>query len=301
MSGKIRLRRRLVDWKEIAEQTLQNLRAAGKVARHFVQLTAESVFIDGDPVRLEQIATNLVENALKYTQAGGEIEVVVERAGDQAQLRVRDNGQGIAPDLLPRVFEVFTQGEQSLDRAKGGMGLGLSLVRRLAELHGGTAEVESAGPGLGSEFRVRIPARPEAEHVKLAPAADAAPRVPRHVLVIEDHGDSRESLRLLLEVSGHRVEIADNGFDGLEMALTRHPEVALVDIGIPGMDGYQVAREIRAADRGHHIYLVALTGYGQPIDRRRALEAGFNEHMVKPVERERLMRMLTSIEGPGRD
>lgn len=298
ISGKIRLRRRVADWKDITEQALESLRAGGKAARHFVHLTGESVFVDGDPVRLEQIVTNLVENAIKYTQAGGEIEVVIERVGEQAQLRVRDNGQGIEPELLPKIFEVFTQGPQSLDRSKGGMGLGLSLVRRLAELHGGTVGVESAGVGKGSEFRVRLPARPEAERRPVEAAPGAAPFVPRHVLIVEDHGDSRESLRILLEASGHRVDVAQNGFDGLEMALSKRPEIAILDIGIPGMDGYQVAREIRSADGGERIYLVALTGYGQPIDRRRALESGFNEHMVKPVDRDRLMRMVVDIEPP---
>lgn len=296
ISGKIHLRRRLVDWKEITEQALEALRANGKAARHFVHLSGESVFVDGDPVRLEQVVTNLVENAIKYTQAGGEIELVTERAGEYAQLRVRDNGQGIEPELLPKIFEVFTQGRQSLDRAKGGMGLGLALVRRLAELHGGTVEVESAGPGKGSEFRVRLPARPDVERRPAAAAPGTAPFVPRHVLIVEDHGDSRESLRILLEASGHRVDVAQNGFDGLEIALSKRPEIAILDIGIPGMDGYQVAREIRAADAGKRIYLVALTGYGQPIDRRRALESGFNEHMVKPVDRDRLMRMVVDIE-----
>ncbi|MGH7820706.1 MAG: ATP-binding protein, partial [Candidatus Binatia bacterium] len=194
MSGKIRLRRRLVDWKDIVEQTLQSLRAAGKVSRHFVQLRAESVFVDGDPVRLEQIVTNLVENALKYTQAGGEIEVVLEKTGDQGQLRVRDNGQGIDPELLPKIFEIFTQGEQSLDRAKGGMGLGLALVRRLAELHGGSVEAESPGPGLGAEFRARLPIRPEVEPGVLEPLEEVGGHASRHVLIVEDHSDSRESL-----------------------------------------------------------------------------------------------------------
>jgi signal transduction histidine kinase/ActR/RegA family two-component response regulator len=296
ISGKIQLRRRVVDWKDLTEQALESLRAGGKAARHFVHLTGESVLVDGDPVRLEQVVTNLVENAIKYTQAGGEIEVAVERVGEQGQLRVRDNGQGIEPELLPKIFEVFTQGRQSLDRSKGGMGLGLALVRSLAELHGGTVEVESAGPGKGSEFRVRLPARPQAEQRPVEATPGTAPFTSRHVLIIEDHGDSRESLRILLEAAGHRVDVAQNGFDGLEMALSRRPEIAIIDIGIPGMDGYQVAREIRAADGGERTYLVALTGYGQPIDRRQALESGFNEHMVKPVDRDRLMRMVVDIE-----
>jgi signal transduction histidine kinase len=298
ISGKIRLRRRVVDWKELTEQVLESLRASGKAARHFVHLGGQPVFVDADPVRLEQVVTNLLENALKYTQAGGEIEVAIERVGGDAQLRVRDNGQGIEPELLPRIFEVFTQGHQALDRSKGGMGLGLALVRRLVELHGGTVEVESAGVGKGSEFRVRLPARPDEERSTVEPTAsrEGEPFVARHVLIVEDHGDSRESLRILLEASGHRVDVAANGFDGLEMANLNHPEIAIVDIGIPGMDGYQVAREIRASEGGERIYLVALTGYGQPIDRRRALESGFNEHMVKPLDRERLMRMVVDIE-----
>ncbi len=299
ISGKVRLRTRVADLRELVSQTLESLRAAGKASRHFVHFQGEPVFVDGDPVRLEQIVTNLVENAIKYTPEGGEIEIAVERVGEDAQLRVRDNGQGIEPELLPRIFDLFVQGKQSLDRPRGGLGIGLTLVRRLAEMHGGSVEAESAGTGQGSEFRVRIPAKPVSEAAATESVPEAARVTPRRVLIAEDHSDSRESLRLLLEASGHRVAVARNGDEAVELALADPPEIALVDIGLPGLDGYDVAREIRAADSTDAVYLVALTGYGQPLDRRRALESGFNEHFVKPLNREKLLRLMASVEGPG--
>jgi signal transduction histidine kinase/CheY-like chemotaxis protein/PAS domain-containing protein len=300
ISGKVRLRTRVVDLRELVGQTLEALRAGGRASRHFVHFQGEPVFVDGDPVRLEQIVTNLVENAIKYTPEGGEIEIAVERVGEEAQLRVRDNGQGIEPELLPRIFDLFVQGKQSLDRPRGGLGIGLTLVRRLAEMHGGSVEAESAGVGLGSEFRVRIPAKPASEAAATEAVPEAARTTPRRVLIAEDHSDSRESLRLLLEASGHRVAVARNGDEAVELALADPPEIALVDIGLPGLDGYEVAREIRAADSTDAVFLVALTGYGQPLDRRRALESGFNEHLVKPLNREKLLRLMASLEGPPR-
>jgi signal transduction histidine kinase/ActR/RegA family two-component response regulator/PAS domain-containing protein len=298
ISGKVRLRTRVVDLRELVGQTLESLRAAGRASRHFVHFEGEPVFVDGDPVRLEQIVTNLVENAIKYTAEGGEIEIAVHRAGEDAQLRVRDNGQGIEPDLLPRIFDLFVQGKQSLDRPRGGLGIGLTLVRRLSEMHGGSVEAESAGVGRGSEFRVRIPAKPTNEAAVTEALPEAARVIPRRVLIAEDHSDSRESLRLLLEASGHRVTVARNGDEAVDLALADPPEIALIDIGLPGLDGYDVAREIRAADSTDAVFLVALTGYGQPLDRRRALESGFNEHLVKPLNREKLLRLMASLEAP---
>jgi PAS domain S-box-containing protein len=296
ISGKVRLRTRVVDLMEVTSQTLESLRAGGRASRHFLHFSGEPAFVDGDPVRLEQIITNLVENALKYTPEGGEIEIAVERSGADAQLRVRDNGQGIEPDLLPRIFDLFVQGKQSLDRPRGGLGVGLTLVRRLAQLHGGSVEAESAGAGQGSEFRVRMPARAPSEVAPSETTADDKRMTPRHVLIAEDHSDSRESLRLLLEASGHRVDAARNGDEAVELAVSSPPEIALIDIGLPGLDGYDVAREIRGSEAADGVYLVALTGYGQPLDRRRALESGFNEHLVKPLNREKLLRLMASLE-----
>jgi PAS domain S-box-containing protein len=297
ISGKVRLRTRVVDLMEITSQTLESLRAGGKASRHFLHFSGEPAFVDGDPVRLEQIITNLVENAIKYTPEGGEIEIAVERFGGDAQLRVRDNGQGIDPELLPRIFELFVQGKQSLDRPRGGLGVGLTLVRRLAQLHGGVVEAESAGVGQGSEFRVRMPARAPSEVATADAPADDRRMIPRHVLIAEDHSDSRDSLRLLLEASGHRVDAARNGDEAVELALSTPPEIALIDIGLPGLDGYDVAREIRGSEGAEGVYLVALTGYGQPLDRRRALESGFNEHLVKPLNRDKLLRLMASVLG----
>jgi len=300
ISGKMRLRKRVVDLSEFTGRALEALCAGGRAAQHSVRFDGEPVFVEGDPVRLEQIVTNLVDNALKYTPPGGEIAIAVERTGEVAQLRVRDNGQGIDPELLPRIFDLFAQGRQSLDRPHGGLGIGLTLVRRLAELHGGTVEVESAGSGRGSEFRVRLPARASSEGAAVEEAPGPRWMTPRHVLIAEDHADSRESLRLLLEASGHRVDVARGGDDAVELALSGSPELALIDIGLPGLDGYDVAREIRASDTSDSIYLVALTGYGQPLDRRRALRCGFNEHVVKPLTREKLLRLMATLDSPER-
>jgi CheY-like chemotaxis protein len=240
---------------------------------------------------LEQVVTNLLANAVKYTPAGGEITVSVRRDGDHAVLAVRDTGVGIRPELLPRVLDLFVQSDRSLERSGGGLGIGLSLVRQLVELHGGTVEAASAGPGRGSTFTVRLP-------VLAAPAdADDAARPavagpPRRVLVIEDNDDAREMLRNLLRLFGHEVHEACDGAVGLEEARRLRPDAALIDIGLPGMDGYEVARRIRADLPGAR--LVALTGYGQPEDRERALAAGFDVHLVKPVDPDQLQRLLAA-------
>jgi CheY-like chemotaxis protein len=228
---------------------------------------------------------------VKYTPPGGQIRLAVAREESEAVLRVQDTGRGIAPEMLRRVFDLFVQGHQPLDRPQRGLGLGLTLVKRLVELHGGTVAAFSEGPGHGSEFVVRLPALDAP-----APAPAEAPAAPvpasRRILIVEDHQDARESLRILLEAWGHRVEVAAEGRGGLEKVLALRPDITLVDVGLPGLDGYALARAVRAAPGGDAIYLVALTGYGQPEDRRRAEAAGFNAHLVKPVDQEDLLRVL---------
>jgi CheY-like chemotaxis protein len=249
----------------------------------------DHAWVSGDPTRLEQITINLVDNALKHTPPGGTITVGVRREGADAVLSVRDTGAGIAPDLLPHVFDLFTQGRRGLDRQQGGLGIGLTLVRRLVEQHGGRVDASSGGPGQGSEFVVRLPA------IEPAPAA-AAPAVRgsgarrQRILVVEDNPDARAMLRLLLEMSGHEVDEAPDGLTGLDVALRMQPDVALVDIGLPGLDGYELAQRLR--ERAPDIRLVAVTGYGQPEDRDRALRAGFTIHLVKPVGPDDLDRVL---------
>jgi signal transduction histidine kinase len=290
--GKIALSRRAVDLREVVRDSLGVLEQEGKTERHEVRVIAEPALVDGDPTRLEQVVRNLLDNALKYTPPGGRVSVTVGRDGEDAVLRVSDTGAGIPAEVLPRVFDLFVQAERSIDRSMGGLGLGLTLVKRLVELHGGSVFAWSAGPDQGSEFVIRLPILLEADE----PAESAAPSVAAgpelRVLVVEDNRDAREGLRMLLEAWGHRVEEAGDGQRGLELALGSLPDVALIDVGLPVLDGYQVAQAIRGAPGGKRLLLVAVTGYGQPEDARRAREAGFDAHLVKPIDPDELRRLL---------
>jgi CheY-like chemotaxis protein len=263
-----------------------------------LQITASlppgPVMVRGDAVRLEQVVSNLLSNALKYTPSGGRVDVTVA-GGSEATITVADTGVGIADDAIGGIFEPFTQVDRTLDRAQGGMGLGLSLVHALARLHGGDVTARSEGLGRGSTFTVRLPAMaPDAAEV--VPQAELPPRAApaRRVLIVEDGADHRESLAELLRLFGHRVDTAMDGEQGIELALALHPEVALVDIGLPRADGYEVARQIRAA-LGATVSLVAVTGYGQPDDRARSLAAGFDAHLTKPVALRTVHRLLASL------
>jgi signal transduction histidine kinase len=283
-SGRIILALRPLELAETVRRAVTTLGASGRTTRHRVTVDVQTVWIDGDETRMEQVITNLVGNAVKFTPDGGRIDVTLRTEGGAAVLRVRDAGTGIDPAMLPRVFDIFVQGDRSVHGGPGGLGLGLTLVRRISELHGGRADADSAGRGHGSIFTIRIPAMAR-------PAADATHAPPvrrsesvRRVLVIEDNADAREMLRLALVQAGHAVLEAVDGPDGLDCVRRLRPDVALVDVGLPGFDGYEVARQIRAEDSGKPLVLIALTGYGQPDDRRRALEAGFDAHLVKPVD-----------------
>jgi PAS domain S-box-containing protein len=292
-SGKITLQRQPVDLCTVARRSLEALRTAIEVQKHEVALStaADSVTVDGDGVRLEQVVINLIDNAIKYTPPGGHIHVSVATVAGEGVIRVGDTGIGIAAEALPSIFGLFAQAPESQASAPGGLGLGLALVRTLVELHGGRVSAHSEGNGQGSEFVVRLP---------LARAiAEPAPEVrreargrARRVLVVDDNADGREALRALLEVWGHEVEVAEDGEQGIELALARPPDVGLIDIGLPGIDGYELARKVRAARGGAGVYLVALTGYGRAEDRRLALEAGFDAHLVKPIDPGHLSRLL---------
>jgi CheY-like chemotaxis protein len=259
-----------------------------------------SLVVVGDPVRLEQILNNLLTNALKYTPAHGRIDVSLAAERGEAVLRVADTGVGISAEVLPTIFEPFTQAARTLDRAQGGIGLGLSVVRALARLHGGDVAVTSPGLGRGSEFVVRLPlaATQRIEDPTMTPEPELASIAPRHILIVEDGADNRESLQELLEAQGHRVDTAIDGERGIERALAGRPDVALVDIGLPLLDGYEVARRIRGA-MGSEIFLIALTGYGQPDDRARAAAAGFDVHITKPLDFRTLERLLGGVAGRG--
>jgi PAS domain S-box-containing protein len=299
MTGKIVLDRRPLDLLESARRVEATVRATGRAARHRLSVAGTPAWIDGDHTRIEQVITNLVTNALKYTPPDGAIGISVGEDGHESLVRVSDTGRGIGPELLPRIFDLFVQGEQAAERAQGGLGIGLTLVRRLVELHGGRVEAASAGAGTGSTFTVSFPRLPAPR----PPAGDPRRRrvPPQRTLVVEDNDDAREMLRTLLQLDGHVVWEAANGIAGLAAALEHRPDVAVIDIGLPEMDGYEMARKLRASESLKHVKLIALTGYGQADDARRAHEAGFDLHVVKPVDPERLADALATVVngGPG--
>jgi CheY-like chemotaxis protein len=295
-SGKIELRFETVDLRDVAARSLDAMRAAGRTAQHDVRVEGEPVRVQGDPARLEQVVTNLLDNALKYTPAGGQVRLLTGRSHGDAVLRVRDTGDGIAPGLLPLVFDLFVQEPQALDRARGGLGLGLTLVKRLVELHGGSVTVASEGLGRGSEFTVRLPAAEDAGALDRRAAASAAAGAgQRRVLIVEDNADARESLSLLLQLAGHHVETCEDGPSALAALPTLALDVALIDVGLPGMDGYSLARTVRQTAALRDLYLVALTGYGQAEDRQKARDAGFDVHMTKPVDPQALETLLARV------
>jgi len=295
LMGKIQLRRQPCDLGSLVGQSVATLRSAGRFRDHRLVEEYHPVWVDCDPIRVDQIVSNLLVNAVKYTPAAGSIRVSVAREGNYAIVRVADDGIGIVPELASRVFDLFVQGERALDRSQGGLGIGLTLVRRLVEMHGGGVSVHSEGPGRGAEFTVRLPAI-EAPESAAAPIAREAMGPSRHILLVEDNVDACDTLRALLEIHGHRVDTANDGATGLALALATRPEVVLLDVGLPGMDGYEVARRIRASPGVRRPVLIAITGYGAPEDRQRALEAGFDAHTTKPVEYSTLASLLANAE-----
>jgi len=296
-SGKIALHRAPVDLAAHAARCLETFQATGATAGHAVSLRSTSAWIDGDPTRLDQVIGNLIGNAVKYTRPGGRIGVWVGSEGDEAVLEISDTGVGMSPDVLARAFDLFFQADGGADRAQGGLGVGLTLVRQLVELHGGTIRAESGGPGQGSRFTVRFPlsaARPAASP---PPAREvSAPSGAARIVVVEDNADARQMLAMLLTLAGHEVHEARDGLEGIEVTESRDPDIVFVDVGLPGLDGYEVARRLRAGPRGSERLLVALTGYGQPEDRRRALDAGFDDHLVKPIDPARLSGVITALQ-----
>jgi PAS domain S-box-containing protein len=291
MGGKVSLVRGPLDLGAEAERAAATIEAT--VPGRKVVRTCESVWVDADVTRIEQIVVNLLSNALKFTTADDTVELRVTTEQDTAVLTVTDTGAGIAPELLPRVFDLFVQAGTSPHRSQGGLGIGLTLVRKLVELHGGSVEAGSAGSGQGSTFIVRLPC-------VCAPAAtpeptwrDVQPRARRRILVIDDDADGRDMIAAHLRLGGHDIQEAADGVSGIESAQRYHPEIAIIDIGLPGADGYAVARALR--NEGQTIPLVALTGYGQPEDRQRARKAGFDSHLTKPVDPLRLMELIDEL------
>ena len=291
VSGKIHLNRQPLDMAETVRQAVATFTGNAGLDRD-IDVSTEPVWVHWDAMRLEQVLTNIVANAVKYTPAGGRIRVVLGADGGDAVLTVEDTGFGISPRLLPFIFDLYVQADRTLDRAQGGLGIGLTLVRRLVELHGGTIVASSEGEGRGSTFTVRL------KQIS-STAESAVPSVPperrakhRRVLLIEDSGDAREMLRMMLEIAGHVVYDAADGVRGLELMNSARPDVGIIDISLPRMDGYQVAKRIREDPHGRGMLLLALTGYDSPGDSKRSLDHGFDFHLVKPVDPDHLARLM---------
>jgi len=303
--GKIELRKGSIELASVVNQAVDVARplAEGKGIDLSVSLPAQPLYLDADPIRLAQVVGNLLNNACKFTDKGGRIWLTAELAskGDQSPeevlIRVRDTGIGIAADQLGRIFDMFTQLDTSLERSVSGLGIGLTLAKNLVELHGGTMEVYSAGTGQGSEFVVRLPALTEAPKPPTPePASSELKTVPsRRILVVDDNEDSAESLTILLSLAGHKTHTAYDGLEALEAAETFKPHIILLDIGLPKLNGYEVAHKIREQPWGQAMVLVALTGWGQEEDRRRSREAGFNHHLTKPVDPLELTSLIASV------
>jgi PAS domain S-box-containing protein len=300
-TGRVRLQQERLDVRGVVAQAVEGVRPL--IDRRQQELTValppEPVWLHADPTRLEQVLVNLLTNAAKYSDEGSRIGLTVQPEGEEVVVRVRDTGIGIAPELLPHIFDLFTQAERSLDRSQGGLGIGLCLVQRLVEMHGGTVEASSAGLGQGSAFTVRLPVRlptatpPPASHVE--PVEQPTPT--RRVLVVDDSEDTAESMAMLLSMSGYDVRMAHTGPTALEAAVTYQPHVVLLDIGLPGMDGYEVARRLRQHPHLQGVRLVAVTGYGLASELQRSHEAGFDAHLVKPVDPQKVRALVTTLLG----
>ena len=300
--GQVELQCEDLDLTELVRETVEgfreSLREAGIALR--LDLPAEPLLVRGDRLRLSQALSNLLDNAAKFTTRGGHVAVRAAKAGRRAEVRVRDDGAGIPPEDLPYVFEVFTQGDHSLDRSQGGLGVGLAVTKGLIDLHGGEVKASSAGTGKGAEISILLPlasataqdAAPEEIHPEIAPHPAA-----RRILVIEDNPDAAATMRDFLELSGHEVELAASGVDGVQAARELHPEVVLCDLGLPGMTGYEVATALRKDPETRSAKLIAVTGYGRDEDRRRSKEAGFDLHLTKPVDPAQLKALLQEQNG----
>lgn len=293
--GMVRLEMKPVELAAVVEDAVETSRSLIDARHHqlTVSLSAEPVWLEADAARLEQVVVNLLNNAAKYTEPGGRIWLSAARENDRAVVRVRDTGAGIAPEFLPRMFDLYAQGEHSPGHFAGGLGIGLSLVRSLVELHGGAVEVYSAGPGRGSEFVVRLPVMDEPPRRIESPLEETEPGgQPLRVLIVDDSVDAAKMLAMLLALWGHDVHVVHDGPSAIQAVPQYDPQVVLLDIGLPGMDGYEVARRLRDLAGPDDLLLVALTGYAQDEDRRRSRDAGFDHHLVKPVDVDELQRIL---------
>jgi signal transduction histidine kinase/ActR/RegA family two-component response regulator len=293
-TGKLALRTDSVKVMEALEQAVERVEPEIQDKRQelAVDVASDGLVVAGDALRLTQIFSNLLQNASKFTERGGKISVSARQSGSDVEVRVRDSGEGMAPELLAKVYDLFSQGDRSLERSQGGLGIGLTIVKRLVELHGGSVVARSDGPGAGSEFTVRLPiaeATAEAEcRDEPAPWRPASQRI----LVADDNSDSLESLSLLLEHEGNEVRTATDGVHAVAEAEAFRPDVVLLDVGMPNMNGYEACRRIRAQESNRNVLLIALTGWGQEEDRARSREAGFDQHFVKPIDPRMLIEYL---------
>jgi len=297
--GKFQIRHEYLEFGELVRRAVEDHRAVFAASRVELKasVTTGPVWMRGDPTRLSQVIGNLLQNAAKFTPAAGRVEVSLWVEDATAMLRVQDTGMGITPEMLARMFQPFAQAEQALDRRFGGLGLGLALAKTVVDAHGGCIEAHSEGLGRGATFTVRLPI--EARKTGESPPAAALPRRPRRILVVEDNVDTGDSLREVLELGGHRVAVARDGAEAVSKARELSPEVVLCDIGLPGLDGYAVARALRADETLRGVLLVAVTGYALPEDIAKAIEAGFDRHLAKPVGAESLERALAAAEPDG--
>jgi two-component system CheB/CheR fusion protein len=297
--GKIPLQKAQIDLRNVVQSAVESVGPAVKGKRELaVELPSEAILVEGDAERLEQVVRNLLDNAIKYTDAAGQIGVALEAPDGQAVLRVRDTGIGVKPELLPHVFELFAQGDDSLARSSGGLGIGLYMVAKLTQMHGGSVEVRSEGAGKGTEFTIRLPRMRDAGLPAPAEAepGTASAGAPQRILVVEDNVDLADQLAVLLRLDGHEVRLEREGTAAVSAANEFRPQAVLLDIGLPGMDGYEVARNIRRQLDG--VVIIGLSGYTHEEARRRAREAGFDEHLAKPVDPDVLLATLSRLVRP---
>jgi two-component system CheB/CheR fusion protein len=297
--GKIDFRKEVLDLNELMCEATQAMQPAMEARRQRLDVlpAPEPVMVEGDPTRLLQIVENLLTNASRYTPVGGAVSLELTKTVDECELCVRDDGRGINPEMLDAIFDMFFQSNKALDRSDGGMGVGLTLVRTLVEMHHGTATAHSNGLGNGSQFVIRLPltSKPPAKPTEQTSVSGGAAT---RVLLVEDNPDTRDMLQAILKIDGFQVEVAEDGQQGLDAILAQRPDVALIDIGLPRLNGFEVARQVRKHLSGSQIQLVALTGYGQAKDREAVFQAGFDEHLVKPINPEELARLLRSPRKP---
>jgi CheY-like chemotaxis protein len=295
------LRKERVELSAVVAQAIETIRPRADASELdlSIDLPHAAIYVDADPIRLAQVFANLLDNACKYTERGGRVSLAVATQGSEVVVRVRDTGIGIATDFLPLLFDKFSQAVPALERAQGGLGIGLALVQGLLELHGGVVSAFSDGPGRGSEFVVRLPVAQQGPPLIGESHAEQASVPKRRILVVDDNRDSTASLSMLLQIQGHDVSMAYDGLQALDICEQFRPEVVLLDIGMPNLNGYEACRRIREQPWGHDILMIAQTGWGQEEDRTRTKAAGFDAHLTKPIDPETLYALITV--SPGSD